>query len=90
MKTKNKTISEIIQEAKELTQENAHTEARILLAELAGHKNAKLLKNVLELQTERGDLSDSLANLRYALFLPVYQKLSVCFPEYMKDIHAAL
>jgi hypothetical protein len=90
MGNENKTVNQIIAEAKEATQENAHTEARILLSELAGHKNTEFLKNVLELHLERGDMSDSLRRLRDSLFTPVMRQLEIIYPDYIKAIKAAL
>ena len=84
------TILNMIEKAKEMTQENCHTEARMLFAELAGHKNAKLLENVHELHVERGDMSDSLSRLRHSLFLPVMKSLEIQFPDYIKAIKDAL
>ncbi len=85
-----KTITEIIEEVKELTAANDHGEARVLLAKLAGHKNKGLLRVVNEAQIQIGYMPEALQTLRAKLFAPVYESLEIQFPNYIEDIKKAL
>jgi hypothetical protein len=86
----NKTIPQIIKEVRELTQDNAHGEARVLLAELAGHKNKSLLECVNNTQIEIGYMPEPLQTLRAKLFVPVWEALEICYPDYIEEIKKAL
>jgi hypothetical protein len=85
-----KTIAEIINEVKELTANNEHGKARVLLAELAGHKNKGLLRVVNEAHAEIGHMPHALMTLRAKLFAPVVESLEIQFPDYIKAISKAL
>ncbi len=85
-----KTIPQIIEEVRELTELNDHSKARELLAKLAGHRNEEALRYVKELHFELGYAPLSLLNLRRELFEPVIEKLEICYPDYIEEIRRAL
>ncbi len=84
------TITETIKEVEELTANNSHGAARVVLAELAGHKNKGLLEVVNKAHAEIGHMPSALLTLRAKIFAPVLEQLEIIFPDYIEAIKKAL